>query len=447
MTSTTSWLLRLLHPAPFRDEQRGRLGRLPQRVQFDIFVEAVHRRSRRAEAQARNVVVQSIEPRVGQRGERAVRHRAAEDRAECFCERGFRFGGIHEFIAFREKARPFHLRRIVGEEAVVARGGRHAGQNFLLAFGNRPARQHRDPAIDVAPGRHAGRPVAALDDPGIEVERMGDRVEMAIGLGALVPVGLELLQRVDQIIGRHDRIGADAGLENVCREAAHLDAKPDHADLRADHGLAGRLRDEAGVGAVTALQGRERADAGALLLDHGLKMDSRGRFQAGGRDRIERIERADGARLHVAGAPAIHPAVLNGRRERRRLPHVERARRNDVAMALQDQRSAGIGRRAVGADHGARLGEIMLDRAEAAQILQIADVDMPVVDLVAALAQEVADHVLARPFGAAGRGDRNEILCRRQLRIETGVDGIEDFLLRIGVHAAAPLVNPERSLA
>ena len=77
----------------------------------------------------------------------------------------------------------------------------------------------------------------------------------------------------------------------------------------------------------------------------------------------------------------------------------------------------------------------MLDRTEAAQILQIVDVDMPVVDLVAALAQEIADHVLARPFGAAGRGDRDKILRGGELRVETGIDGIEDFSCGVdGVH-------------
>ena len=85
----------------------------------------------------------------------------------------------------------------------------------------------------------------------------------------------------------------------------------------------------------------------------------------------------------------------------------------------------------VGSDHGARPGKIMLDRAEAAQILEVVDVDMPVVDLVAALAQEIADHVLARPFRAAGRGDRDEIACGGQLRVEAGIDGVEDFLLGI----------------
>ena len=77
----------------------------------------------------------------------------------------------------------------------------------------------------------------------------------------------------------------------------------------------------------------------------------------------------------------------------------------------------------------------MLDRAEAAQILQIVDIDMPVVDLVAALAQEIADHVLARPLRAAGRGYRDKIPCGRKLRVEIGVDGVEDFLPGIdGVH-------------
>ena len=73
----------------------------------------------------------------------------------------------------------------------------------------------------------------------------------------------------------------------------------------------------------------------------------------------------------------------------------------------------------------------MLDRAEAAQILQVVDVDMPVVDLVAALAQQIADHVLARPLRAAGRGYRDEIPRGRQLRVEAGVDGVEDLLFDI----------------
>ncbi len=44
----------------------------------------------------------------------------------------------------------------------------------------------------------------------------------------------------------------------------------------------------------------------------------------------------------------------------------------------------------------------MLDRPVTAQVLQVANIDMPVVHLIAAAAQEIADHVLARPFRAAG---------------------------------------------
>src|SRR5207302_4415673 len=91
-------------------------------------------------------------------------------------------------------------------------------------------------------------------------------------------------------------------------------AKPDHADLRAHHLAAGRLGNEAGVGTVAALQGRERTDAGALFFDYGLEVNPPGRLQAGRLDRVQRIECADGARLHVAGAAAIHLAVLDDRR-------------------------------------------------------------------------------------------------------------------------------------
>src|SRR5258708_6211200 len=86
----------------------------------------------------------------------------------------------------------------------------------------------------------------------------------------------------------------------------------------------------------------------------------------------------------------------------------------------------------------------MLDRAKAAQILEIIDVNAPVVDLVAALAQEIADHVLARTFRAASRGNRDKIPCGGELRVETGIDGVEDLAFDIvGTHrVAAPIGIP-----
>src|SRR5262249_57752020 len=57
-----------------------------------------------------------------------------------------------------------------------------------------------------------------------------------------------------------------------------------------------------------------------------------------------------------------------------------------------------------------------------------------VIELIAALAQQVADHILAWPLSAPGRGDRNKVLRRCELRVKTGVDGVKDLLGCIWVH-------------
>src|SRR5690348_18453763 len=80
----------------------------------------------------------------------------------------------------------------------------------------------------------------------------------------------------------------------------------------------------------------------------------------------------------------------------------------------------------------------MLDRTEAAQILEIIDIDVPVVDLVAALPQQVADHVLTRTFRTARARDRDEIACRGELRVKSCVDGIHDTALIVtAAHATS----------
>ena len=80
---------------------------------------------------------------------------------------------------------------------------------------------------------------------------------------------------------------------------------------------------------------------------------------------------------------------------------------------------------------GASLGEIVLDRAKAAQILEVLDIDVPIVDFVAAFAQEVGHHVLARAFRAARGRNRDKIAGRRQLRVKIGIDRILNLLCDI----------------
>jgi hypothetical protein len=87
-----------------RDEERHGLGRFPQGIEIDIFVEAVHRGPARTEAKAWDAVVQAIESRVGERGENEVFDGASIDRIIGFRERGFRFCGILQFVALRQTA-------------------------------------------------------------------------------------------------------------------------------------------------------------------------------------------------------------------------------------------------------------------------------------------------------------------------------------------------------
>src|SRR4051794_23891891 len=81
--------LPFLHPTPSRNEQRGRLGRFAQRVQINIFIKPVHRSTAGPKAQAWDIVIQPVKPRVSQRGEHQIGRLAAIDRIVSLAERGF----------------------------------------------------------------------------------------------------------------------------------------------------------------------------------------------------------------------------------------------------------------------------------------------------------------------------------------------------------------------
>ena len=116
-----------------------------------------------------------------------------------------------------------------------------------------------------------------------------------------------------------DRVGAPGGVRSVGRLAANLEPKPDHPDLGAQHVSVGGFDDEAGVGPVAALEGRERPEAGALLLDHRLEVDPAPRREAGSLEGVEREERGDGRPPHppsvnraIVGSPCDRPWTGHG---------------------------------------------------------------------------------------------------------------------------------------
>ena len=178
--------------------------------------------------------------------------------------------------------------------------------------------------------------------PGLKLSGWLTVREVPMRPGALVPLGLEAFQPLDQVIGRLDGVGARAGARHMHGQAAHLEPEPDDADLGADQLAVGGLGNQAGIGPVAALQRGERAEPGALFLDHRLQVDAARGREPGRLQRVEGIERGDGAGLHIAGAAAVEPAVLDHGLVRRRVPHVERAGRHHVAVALQDQRAATV---------------------------------------------------------------------------------------------------------
>ena len=78
------------------------------------------------------------------------------------------------------------------------------------------------------------------------------------------------------------------------------------------------------------------------------------------------------------------------------------------------------------ADHGAGAGEVALDRSIPSQRLEIGQVDLPVVDRVAAFPQSGGHEVLGRAFLETQGGDSNEIGqkrgLRREIRVNRGAD-------------------------
>jgi hypothetical protein len=109
----------------------------------------------------------------------------------------------------------------------------------------------------------------------------------------------------------------------------------ERAGLRADDGEAGRLRDQAGVEAVVALERRERAEAAVLLGRHALEHHLRSR-RPRRPQRGERVHRRDHAALHVDAAAPVDEPVLDRARPRP-VPPPLAPRRDDVDVRADAQ--------------------------------------------------------------------------------------------------------------
>src|SRR5215211_3541790 len=162
----------LLHPAPFRHEQRHRGGDALHRGEADALVEAVDVLRDRAVAQRRDAVVEGIDAgvEIGRRHE--AFERPAGRRLVRLRKHALGVGTGLQHVAFGEEAVEGDPRRVVGEEPVLTGEGRHRLLDLARGIAGADARIDRDAAVEPAPGRHRGGPVAARDLADVEVDWM-----------------------------------------------------------------------------------------------------------------------------------------------------------------------------------------------------------------------------------------------------------------------------------
>ena len=190
-------------------------------------------------------------------------------------------------------------------EPVATRKSLDALADRACCFVGRDAWEDRDAAIEPAPSRHGGCPIAACDFADVQIDRMLLVLEMLAPGFVRVPLGLELAQFAEHTIGGIDRVRAGAHLAHMHRHAAHLDLEPDHAGIGAHELLVFRLRDQHGIGLVAAQMCHQRAVAGQFFLDNRLHIDRCRRLQPYAAQCIEREQVCRVSGLHVGAAAAV----------------------------------------------------------------------------------------------------------------------------------------------
>ena len=196
----------------------------------------------------------------------------------------------------------------------------------------------------------------------------------------------------------------------------HDEAEHQGAGLRRHYVDLRRLHDHGAVGRVAAQDRRQRAGAAVLLADDAGDARASAQAHAGIAHGLEREERAAEAALHVDGAAAVDPAVLDGRVPWRRRPCRRVADGHDVDVAVQEQVAAGAAARgspagralAIPPDHPERLVAVDLV-TPIGMPRQFVEVDRPGVELEAGLPQPGGDTALRRRLVAVEAWNRDQL--------------------------------------
>ena len=341
-------------------------------------------------------------------------------------QRLFRVASFLQHVAPREEAIVGHLGRGVGKERIFLARLPQAVLDFTRGVPRIDARIDRDPHVEAAPGGHGRGPVAPFDLTDVEIDRMIEVFEIGIVALPFVPPRFKTAQGPDQAKGCLDRVGAGSRLADVNRPAPHMDAEPDHADIRAHEHVVFGFRNDRRVRLVPAQQAGKRAVAGALLLGHRLDIDRGRRLVAEPFEGVEREDIGGKPRLHVAAAAPVKPVAVDARREGRIRPHVKRTGRDHVDVAIQDERAALLFFRPMGSNHVERIVVAHLNRRKPWMVLDLVHVNHPTVHRVSPLGEGAIDEVLGGVLLPSERGKADQLLGECNLALEAIVDGFED---------------------
>ncbi len=245
---------------------------------------------------------------------------------------------------------PHDPRRMLAQPRIGGRGARDPLLELPLdaapaAALVRLVGQELDVTLESARGGIRHDPLSAVDDRGDAVGGGEERVTRLLRpVLAQPPDRLEhdrhLLDRVDGSalvgIARRDAGMAGAALDRDRRQQASATGDP--------HVQAARLRDDRAVG----LQGAGRDEAsgsGRLLVRDGVDDEIAAQVDTERGEHLGRQRHAGDAALHVACSAAVDAPVLDDRGERVVRPALARLDRDDVDVAVQEERPAAAGAR------------------------------------------------------------------------------------------------------